>query len=191
MVMSKGVTSFKVLPGIQITVLQYKLLVRGMMHGVLNISDISRIKWNGQDGAPQSSFCSVECLFGEYREYIQSQAECCWTCQPCTGAKQVSDGIECKTCPPGYIPNAQLSDCQPIPPDYLHWTHPWAILIMMLSFAGCSSAVVMIIIWILKWKTKVIKATSSNSVVSCWVPFSSAMLFHSFTLYNQHLPCVQ
>ena len=135
-------------------------IVGSWKDGVLNISDISRIKWNGQDGAPQSSFCSVECLFGEYREYIQSQAECCWTCQPCTGTKQVSDGIECKTCPPGYIPNTQLSDCQPIPPDYLHWTHPWAILIMMLSFAGCSVAAVMTIIWIIKWKTKVIKATS-------------------------------
>ena len=135
-------------------------IVGSWKDNVLDLFNISHIQWNGQQGGPQSSFCSVPCLFGEYTESIQGQAECCWTCQPCRGTKQVSDGVECKTCPPGYVPNAQLSDCQPIAPNYLHWTHPWAILIMLLSFTGCSVTVVAIIIFMVNWKTRVIKATS-------------------------------
>ena len=148
-------------------------IIGSWKNNVLNLFNISRIQWLRE--GPQSSLCSVPCLFGEYPESIQGQAKCCWTCQPCRGTKKVSDGIECRTCPPGFTPNAELSDCQPITPNHLHWSHPWAILIMMLSFSGCSVTVVVIIIFIVNWKTKVIKATSRE--------LSGVMLFAIFLCY--------
>ena len=128
--------------------------------GVLDLDEEQTFFWAGQRSDPPFSYCSESCNFGEFPELIPGHAHCCWNCVPCQGSKQVSDGVTCKTCPPGYIPNSLKSNCEAIPPDHLSWIHPWAIIIVILSICGLTETVVIIIIFIVYRQSKIVKASS-------------------------------
>ena len=141
--------------------------------GNLDISNFDEITWNTKE--MPLSYCSEPCENGEYPQLIPGHAECCWICTPCQGIKQVSDGLICNTCPKGYLPNDKLDDCEQIPPDYLGWLHPWAIIIMLLSLVGCCMTLVVIIIFVINRNSKIVKATSRE--------LSSIILFGIFWCY--------
>ena len=117
------------------------------------------IWWNTVDGQPPSSTCSEPCAFGYFEKSILGEAQCCWTCEQC-GPEQASDGKTCMSCPPGEKPDQLRQSCKRLRLEVLDWSHPLAIVLLIVSLLGAVITVVFMVIFAIFRKTRVIKATS-------------------------------
>ena len=117
------------------------------------------IWWNTVDGQPPSSICSEPCAFGYFEKSIPGEAQCCWTCEQC-GPEQASDGKTCMTCPPGEKTDKLRQSCKRLHLEVLDWTHPLAIILLIVSLLGAVITVAFMVIFAIFRKTRVIKATS-------------------------------
>ena len=125
-------------------------------NGSLNLN-ISSIWWNTE--SPPLSVCSLPCQTGYFQQHISDEAECCWTCEPCTDA-QISNGKTCSKCPEGQSPNAQQSTCEELATVFLDWVDPFALVLLIVSFLGAVMTIVLMSTFVAFRKTRVIKATS-------------------------------
>ena len=117
------------------------------------------IWWNTIDGQPPSSICSKPCSFGYFEKSIPGEAQCCWTCEQC-GPEQASDGKTCMNCPPGEKPDQLRQSCKRLRLEVLDWSHPLAIILLIVSLLGAVITVAFMVIFAIFRKTRVIKATS-------------------------------
>ena len=144
------------------------------------------IQWihsmNGSD--VPDSVCSQPCGGGEYPQPIVNQAECCWVCKQCGGTNQVSDGIECRECNPGFRPNKDRTNCTYIQPTFLTWSDPLAIVTIILSLIGIATTTFVIVVFVVYHDTHLIKA-SSRELSFCTTLWNNALLFYAFHLYCQ------
>ena len=124
--------------------------------GKINLN-ISGIWWN--TGSPPQSVCSLPCQTGYFQQHITGEAECCWTCEPCTDT-QISDGKTCSKCPEGQSPNAQQSACEELATVFLDWVDPFALVLLIASFLGAVMTIIFMATFVTFRKTRVIKATS-------------------------------
>ena len=124
--------------------------------GKLNLN-VSSIWWN--TGCPPLSVCSLPCQTGYFQQHITGEAECCWTCEPCTDA-EISDGKKCDSCPEGQSPNAQQSACKELATVFLDWVDPFALVLLIVSFLGAVMTIIFMSTFVAFRKTRVIKATS-------------------------------
>ena len=124
--------------------------------GKLNLN-VSSIWWN--TGSPPLSVCSLPCQTGYFQQHITGEADCCWTCEPCTEA-QISDGKTCSSCRDGYSPNAQQSVCEELAIAFLDWVDPFALVLLIASFFGAVMIIIFMAAFAAFRKTRVIKATS-------------------------------
>ena len=117
------------------------------------------------------SICSQPCGGGEYPQPVVNQAECCWICKQCGGPRQVSDGLECRECDLGFQPNEEKTSCVYVQPNFLTWSDPLAIIIIILSLLGISATTFMIIVFIVYRNKHLIKASSRelSSVLLCGI----------------------
>ena len=133
----------------------------------------SDIQWkhsiNSSD-VPES-ICSRPCGGGEYPQPVVNQAECCWTCKQCGGPRQVSDGLECRECDLGFRPSEDKTSCVYIQPNFLTWSDPLAIIIMILSLLGIAATTFVIVVFIIYRKEHLIKASSRelSSILLCGI----------------------
>ena len=127
-------------------------------NGKLNLT-VDNIWWNTDDGQPPSSTCSLPCAFGYFEQSIPGEAQCCWTCEQC-GPEQASDGKTCMTCPPGEKPDQLRQSCKRLRLEVLDWSHPLAIILLIVSLLGAVITVAFMVIFAIFRKTRVIKATS-------------------------------
>ena len=118
------------------------------------------IQWSHVQTTAPESLCSYPCGGGEYPEPIASQAECCWICKSCPGARDVSRGLECMKCERGYIPNESRTECILIPPSYLEWSHWWSIVTIMLALCGIIATMTVAVIFVVYHKHQIVKASS-------------------------------
>ena len=124
--------------------------------GKLNLN-ISGIWWN--TGSQPQSVCSLPCQTGYFQQHITGEAECCWTCEPCTDT-QISDGKTCSKCPEGQSPNAQQGACEELATVFLDWVDPFALVLLIASFLGAVMTIIFMATFVAFRKTRVIKATS-------------------------------
>ncbi len=128
---------------------------------------IEDIEWNMDDAetddVPQSS-CSFPCEVGHYPEAVRDQAQCCHVCKPCQNDNEVSSGEICYKCETKYMPNSERSACVSIPLTYFTWSNPWAISVLVLTCIGIIATVFVVVVYILFYKNRVIKASSRELV---------------------------
>ena len=122
----------------------------------LNLN-VGNIWWN--TGSTPVSVCSLPCEPGFFEQHIAGEADCCWTCEQCANT-QISDGKRCTSCPEGYAPNQQKSDCQRLATVFSDWLDPFALVLMIVSFLGAVMTVIFMVAFVAFRKTRVIKATS-------------------------------
>ena len=109
--------------------------------------------------SPPLSACSPPCKTGYFQQHISGETDCCWTCEPCTNT-ETSDGKTCTSCPVGYAPNQQKSDCQQLATIFLDWVDPFALVLLIVSLLGAVMTVIFMVAFVAFRKTRVIKATS-------------------------------
>ena len=119
----------------------------------------NEIQWNQGSEVP-TSLCSFPCGDGEYPQSIAGQAECCWVCRPCRGAREFSNGRTCQTCPQGEMPNERRTGCVLIPISFLTWSHAWSIVILLLTCAGIIATITVAVIFIVYRNHRIVKASS-------------------------------
>ncbi len=117
------------------------------------------IEWSNSTDIP-ISVCSLPCGGGEFPEPVSGQSDCCWICQPCPGDNLVSTGLVCSECIVGYIPNKEKIKCVLISPDFLKWSSPWAIVILMATILGIIATGIVISVFIVFHKHALVKASS-------------------------------
>ena len=120
---------------------------------------VDKIWWNTVRLKPPISMCSQPCAFGYFEKPVPGEAQCCWTCEPC-GPGQASDGKTCNNCPAGEIPDQLQQSCQRLRLEVLGWSHPLAIILLIVSLLGAAMTIVFTVVFAVFRKTRVIKATS-------------------------------
>ena len=118
------------------------------------------VYWGEADIEPVS-ICSNQCPNGFEPVIVQGEASCCWNCELCDGPREVSfGGSKCIECRRGFSPNANRSICVENPLDYLKWSHPVAIVIIMISLIGLFCTATVASVFIICHKHKIVKASS-------------------------------
>ena len=120
---------------------------------------VDEIWWNTINQQPPLSTCSLPCAFGYFERTVPGEAQCCWTCEPC-GAEQASDGKTCTSCPAGEVPDQRRQYCRRLSLGVLDWSHPLAIILLIISLLGAVMTVIFMVMYVVFRKTRVIKATS-------------------------------
>ena len=115
--------------------------------------------WSLMEEAPRS-ICSEKCKAGERSEIVPGGSYCCWTCVPCMGSNEISTGAQCVTCPRGFKPNGNKTQCTYITPSALNWSSPWTIIIVLSSSLGIVATISMITIYVGFRNQPLIKASS-------------------------------
>ena len=110
------------------------------------------------------SSCSTPCRPGYYPQFVEGQPDCCWICQPCPQAIDISDGKRCNACTEGFVPNQHKNECYPIPVDYFNVSNPWAITAILIGSAGIVITWAVIIILALNHTHAVVKASSRELI---------------------------
>ena len=121
------------------------------------------VVWNNNQGSILSQ-CSDPCQAGQYRFY---SSDCCWKCVDCSGGKDFSNGSSttCSTCEESFAPNQFRNGCIPIVPTFYHSATPAAIVILTITCIGILATICVIIIFIVHFTNKIIKATGRELTV--------------------------
>nr|APC26119.1 metabotropic glutamate receptor type 4 [Homarus americanus] len=99
--------------------------------------NMSALQFKLRDPSPPSSVCSLPCLTGQAKKYVEGES-CCWHCFNCSTYQIVNprDETQCLTCDWGTLPSPDHLMCNPIPEVYIRPDSWWAIGAMLLSSVG-------------------------------------------------------
>ncbi|XP_043654667.1 metabotropic glutamate receptor 2 isoform X2 [Drosophila teissieri] len=99
--------------------------------------NMSEVKFKRLSPKPPESVCSLPCLVGQAKKYVEGES-CCWHCFNCTTyqIRHPDDETHCKLCKLGTLPDAHKQYCRPIPEIYLRPESAWAIGAMAFSATG-------------------------------------------------------
>ncbi|XP_052843537.1 metabotropic glutamate receptor 2 isoform X3 [Drosophila gunungcola] len=99
--------------------------------------NMSEVKFKRLSPKPPESVCSLPCLVGQAKKYVEGES-CCWHCFNCTTyqIRHPDDETHCKLCKLGTLPDAHKQYCRPIPEIYLKPGSAWAIGAMAFSATG-------------------------------------------------------
>ncbi len=114
-----------------------------------------------REKSPPNSLCSLPCRKREQR--IQQLLPCCWKCKPCRENEIVTgNGTECRQCDEKFWPGDDGATCQPIDPEYIHWTQPISICLTTFSALSIILSVLSLSFFIKHRENKLVKASSWN-----------------------------
>lgn len=104
--------------------------------------------------------CSNPCKIKEY--YIQKELPCCWDCRSCRSNEIiVANKTNCELCPLLSWPDEQSATvCLRIEPDFLLWTSPLKMTLVIVTGVGLFSCLITAVIFIENKNVKLIKASS-------------------------------
>ncbi|KAK6486525.1 metabotropic glutamate receptor 5-like [Huso huso] len=106
------------------------------------------------------SVCSEPCEKGQIKVIRKGEVSCCWTCTPCKDNEIIFDEYTCQACVLGSWPNDDLTDCDPIPVEYLRWGDPEPIAAVVFSCLGLLATLFVTFIFITYRDTPVVKSSS-------------------------------
>ncbi|GFQ90743.1 metabotropic glutamate receptor [Trichonephila clavata] len=66
------------------------------------------------------------------KKYVEG-SKCCWHCFNCTKYQILRYETTCYDCPLGFLPNADHTQCERIPLQYMRLDSYWAIGVMIFS----------------------------------------------------------
>ncbi|GFY54806.1 metabotropic glutamate receptor 7 [Trichonephila inaurata madagascariensis] len=121
----------------------------------LSLSDI-RFRWEEPD-MPISA-CSLPCSVGQAKKYVEG-SKCCWHCFNCTKYQILRYETTCYDCPLGFLPNADHTQCERIPLQYMRLDSYWAIGVMIFSSLGIVITLFVVIVFLKHQDTPVVKAS--------------------------------
>ena len=119
------------------------------------------VVWNNYQGSIVSQ-CSDFCHSWQYRLF---SSPCCWKCVDCPGSKDYSDGTSCSQCAESSTPNQFRNACIPIQVSYYKISRPGTIAILIIACLGILATISVIVIFIIYFSHKIIKATSRELTI--------------------------
>ena len=135
---------------------------------------------------PPLSQCG-QCTPGQYRREVVSS--CCGDCTPCLGQNfsNVSLSTSCLNCSIlgdmwGNNPLQGSDDCVPIRETILEFSHPWSVTIAVIALIGLICVVATAVIFGIYWKTKVIKASGREQMITLMAGIVLSFLLALFYL---------
>ena len=131
----------------------------GRLH--MEVSNVSLL-WNGWSSALPISRCADACASGHYA--VQGSPTCCWTCVPCERnfIQERSGQTHCRRCQGGYVSNKQRTACVRLRENYLRWDSAEGIAVLTLNFIAIALTAIVIVIFIRKRRTAVVKASNQE-----------------------------
>uniref|UniRef100_A0A7N8X6X9 Metabotropic glutamate receptor 5 n=1 Tax=Mastacembelus armatus TaxID=205130 RepID=A0A7N8X6X9_9TELE len=115
--------------------------------------------WPSKD-AIIKSVCSDPCDKGQIKVIRKGEVSCCWTCTPCKENEFVFDEYTCRACELGSWPTDDLTGCDPIPVEYLHWGDPEPIAAVVFACLGLMATFFVTAVFIRFCDTPVVKSSS-------------------------------
>ncbi|CAB1349295.1 unnamed protein product [Coregonus sp. 'balchen'] len=96
------------------------------------------IVWNNDELETPRSVCSESCQPGTRKGIRQGEPVCCFDCIPCADGEisNVTDARECIQCTEDYWSNAARDTCVPKTIEFLDFSEPLGITLMMISAFG-------------------------------------------------------
>ncbi|KAB0799653.1 hypothetical protein PPYR_07533 [Photinus pyralis] len=145
--------------------------------------NLSKLQWKDVDDTPKS-VCSDPCPSGHIKNY---QDQCCWVCVSCREDAYVYNDT-CRSCSPGYGPNANKTGCVKIKALILEWLNPWVLVPVVFSSIGILSTLFTIAVFIRYNKTPVIMASGREL---CYVLLCGVLCCYSMSFVILAKPSVE
>lgn len=116
----------------------------------------SAIQWHN-DKRPRSS-CGAICPKGTYQG---KTIQCVWGCYLCSEDTytDVEGSTYCKKCPKAFVHEKNYTSCKEVPPQYIHWSDPWGIGLIIANFVGIIMTLVVIGLIIKNYSTPIVIET--------------------------------
>ncbi|XP_063888044.1 LOW QUALITY PROTEIN: metabotropic glutamate receptor 6-like [Scylla paramamosain] len=141
--------------------------------------NMSELQFKMDEPQPPSSVCSLPCLTGQAKKYVEGES-CCWHCFNCSTYQIVNprDETQCLNCAWGTLPDADHLRCNPIPEVYIRPNSSWAIGAMLLSSVGVVMTGVVVWVFVRHHDTPVVRASGREL---SYVLLSGVLLCYSIT----------
>ncbi|XP_069676283.1 metabotropic glutamate receptor 1-like [Periplaneta americana] len=119
------------------------------------------LQWPRPDEKVES-VCSRPCQPGHYKNFQTGGQEqkCCWICVACKNNEFLKDDTTCEACPAGYLPNANKTDCEEIPAEFVQWSDTQAIVSIAFSCLGFLSTAFAGAVFVRYNNTPVVKSST-------------------------------
>ncbi|XP_077977726.1 metabotropic glutamate receptor 2-like [Glandiceps talaboti] len=139
--------------------------------------------------APPTSICSQPCALGEIT--IPREHSCCWDCVPCRSNEITAmNASKCQECEAHMWPNIEQKKCNPIPPSYIKYGDPWAIVLSTLAALGLTFTSLTLAAFIHYNNQQLLKATSRELSCIMFVGIIlSYVLVYSFIAKPKTITC--
>ena len=160
----------------------FRFEIVGTWDHELSLNFFSDIEW--VTGDIPRSVCSNPCEGGN-EPIPKIGIQCCWSCSTCQSEKGFSDGMSaCRDCNGSMMPNSKKSGCNPIPVSYLSFSSVWSIVLLTFTIIGLITTAVILILFLVCYKHRVVKASSREvsvillvGLVLCYImPFFFVVL---------------
>ncbi|XP_050730042.1 metabotropic glutamate receptor 4-like [Eriocheir sinensis] len=149
-------------------IIHFKQLTRGRyawstvgtyIEGELSLN-MTSLQFKLGEPQPPSSVCSLPCLTGQAKKYVEGES-CCWHCFNCSTYQIVSpvDETQCITCDWGTLPSPDHLLCDPIQEVYIRPNSWWAIGAMLFSSLGVVMTGVVVYVFLTHHDTPVVRAS--------------------------------
>ena len=108
------------------------------------------------------------CYPGQFQRQVKSY--CCGFCEPCLGEFFSNDSLApncsiCKNESWGNSPMNGSDSCVVLKESFLSFSHPYSIIIIIISIAGLVAAAVTFIVFIKFWNTPVVKSSGREQMI--------------------------
>ncbi|KAK8383702.1 hypothetical protein O3P69_015864 [Scylla paramamosain] len=122
--------------------------------------NMSELQFKLDEQQPPSSVCSLPCLTGQAKKYVEGES-CCWHCFNCSTYQIVNprDETQCFNCAWGTLPDADHLRCNPIPEVYIRPDSWWAVGAMVFSSAGVVVTGMVVWVFVRYHDTPVVRAS--------------------------------
>ncbi|XP_032882308.1 metabotropic glutamate receptor 1 [Amblyraja radiata] len=106
------------------------------------------------------SVCSEPCTIGQIKVIRKGEVSCCWICTTCKENEYMQDEFTCRACDLGWWPNHDLTACQRLDVNHLHWSDVESAIAVIFSCLGILATMFVTLIFMLYRDTPVVKSSS-------------------------------
>nr|XP_046245298.1 extracellular calcium-sensing receptor-like [Scatophagus argus] len=126
--------------------------------------DADKIFWNFEFKKAPRSVCSESCPPGTRMARKKGEPVCCFDCIPCSEGKisNVTDSLECTSCPEDFWPSLQRDHCVPKKTEFLSYHEPLGIGLTAAALLGTCMCAVVLGIFIYHQRTPIVRANNSE-----------------------------
>uniref|UniRef100_A0A8C9WCN2 Metabotropic glutamate receptor 5 n=1 Tax=Scleropages formosus TaxID=113540 RepID=A0A8C9WCN2_SCLFO len=135
--------------------------------------------WSNRSAVIQS-VCSEPCQKAQIKVIRKGEVSCCWTCTPCKENEFVFDEHTCQACALGSWPTDDLTGCEPIPVEYLHWDDPEPIAAVVFACLGLLATAFVTFVFVKFRDTPVVKSSSREL---CYIILAGIFLSYLCTFF--------